>query len=257
MSSVALVTILSSFLASAVEFVEAVTIVLAVGMTRQWRSTLIGVLAALLVLTLLVAVFGAAIALFVPINVVRLIVGGFLVIYGLQWLTKAVLRAGGAKAKHDEAAIYAREIAALRAEPPVPATGMDWISFTVAFKGVLLEGLEVAFIVVTFGASAGMLVPAALGAAAAGTLVLGIAFVVHRPLAAVPENGLKFAVGVMLTGFGTFWAGEGVGIDWPAGDAAILVLLAGYLVLALLGVHLVRERLARRPVLVTAATPES
>jgi uncharacterized membrane protein len=257
MSSVALVTILSSFLASAVEFVEAVTIVLAVGMTRQWRSTLIGVLAALLVLTLLVAVFGAAIALFVPINVVRLIVGGFLVIYGLQWLTKAVLRAGGAKAKHDEAAIYAREIAALRAEPPVPATGMDWISFTVAFKGVLLEGLEVAFIVVTFGASAGMLVPAAIGAAIAGGLVLGIAFVVHRPLAAVPENGLKFAVGVMLTGFGTFWAGEGVGIDWPAGDAAILVLLAGYLALAFLGVYLVRERLTRRAVLVPEAAPES
>jgi uncharacterized membrane protein len=257
MSSVALVTILSSFLASAVEFVEAVTIVLAVGMTRQWRSTLIGVLAALLVLTLLVAVFGAAIALFVPINVVRLIVGGFLVIYGLQWLTKAVLRAGGAKAKHDEAAIYAREIEALRAEPPVSATGMDWISFTVAFKGVLLEGLEVAFIVVTFGASAGMLVPAALGAATAGALVLGVAVLVHRPLAAVPENGLKFAVGVMLTGFGTFWAGEGVGIDWPAGDAAILVLLAGYVLLALLGVYLVRERLTRRPVLVTEATPES
>jgi uncharacterized membrane protein len=134
---------------------------------------------------------------------------------------------------------------------------MDWISFTVAFKGVLLEGLEVAFIVVTFGASAGMLVPAALGAAAAGALVLGVAVLVHRPLAAVPENGLKFAVGVMLTSFGTFWAGEGVGIDWPAGDAVILVLLAGYVLLALLGVYLVRERLTRRPVLVTEATPES
>ena len=112
---------------------------------------------------------------------------------------------------------------ALRAEPPVPATGMDWISFTVAAKGVLLEGLEVAFIVVTFGASAGMLGPAAVGAALAGALVLGIALIVHRPLARVPENGLKFAVGVMLVGFGTFWAGEGVGIDWPAGDAAILL----------------------------------
>jgi uncharacterized membrane protein len=257
MSSVALVTILSSFLASAVEFVEAVTIVLAVGVTRQWRSSLLGVLAALAALTLLVVVFGAAIVLFVPISVVRLIVGGFLVIYGLQWLTKAVLRAGGAKAKHDETAIYEREIAALRAEPPVPAAGMDWISFTVAFKGVLLEGLEVAFIVVTFGASAGMLVPAAVGASAAGVLVLGIAVLVHRPLAAVPENGLKFAVGVMLIGFGTFWAGEGVGIDWPAGDAAILALLAGYLVLALLGVYLVRGRLTGRRVRVTAATPET
>jgi len=246
MSSVALITIVSSFLASAVEFVEAVTIVLAVGVTRQWRSALIGVLAALVALTLLVAVFGAAIVLLVPISVVRLVVGGFLVIYGLQWLTKSVLRAGGAKAKHDEAAIYAREVAALRDEPPVPATGMDWISFTVAFKGVLLEGLEVAFIVVTFGSSAGMLGPAALGAAAAGALVLGVAAIVHRPLASVPENALKFAVGVMLCGFGTFWAGEGVGIDWPAGDAAILVLLVGYLALGLVGVSVVRDRVARR-----------
>ena len=259
MSSVALVTVVSSFLASAVEFVEAVTIVLAVGVTRQWRSTLIGVLAALVTLTLLVAVFGTAIVLFVPIDVVRLIVGGFLLIYGLGWLTKAVLRAGGARAKHDETAIYEREIAALRAEPPVPATGMDWISFTVAFKGVLLEGLEVAFIVVTFGASAGMVGPAALGAAAAGVLVLGIAALVHRPLAAVPENGLKFAVGVMLTGFGTFWAGEGIGIEWPAGDAAILIILVGYLGLALLGVYLVRQRLVRRtaPVPITLSSPRA
>jgi uncharacterized membrane protein len=254
MSSLALVTIVSSFLASSVEFVEAVTIVLAVGVTRQWRSALMGVACALAALALLVAVFGTAIVLFVPINVVRLIVGGFLVIYGLQWLTKAVLRAGGAMAKHDEAAIYAREIAALQAEPPVPATGMDWISFTVATKGVLLEGLEVAFIVVTFGATAGMLGPAVIGAAAAGALVLGLAVLIHRPLAAVPENGLKFAVGVMLTGFGTFWAGEGVGVEWPAGDAAILALLAGYVVLALLGVYLVRERLAGGRVRLGAAS---
>jgi uncharacterized membrane protein len=256
MSSIALVTIVSSFLASAVEFVEAVTIVLAVGVTRQWRSALIGVFAALVALTLLVSVFGTAIVLLVPIDVVRLVVGGFLLIYGLQWLTKAVLRAGGARAKHDEAAIYEREIAALRAEPPIPASGMDWISFTVAAKGVLLEGLEVAFIVVTFGASAGMLAPAALGAALAGALVLGIAVLVHRPLAAVPENGLKFAVGVMLTGFGTFWAGEGVGINWPAGDATILALLAGYVALALLGVYLVRERLSQRRLRAAVASPE-
>jgi uncharacterized membrane protein len=256
MSSITFVTIVSSFLASSVEFVEAVTIVLAVGVTRQWRSTLIGVLTALVALALLVGIFGTAIVLFVPIGVVRLVVGGFLLIYGLQWLTKAVLRAGGARAKHDETAIYEREIAALRAEPPVPATGMDWISFTVATKGVLLEGLEVAFIVVTFGASAGMLGPAAAGAAAAGALVLGIAFLVHRPLAAVPENGLKFAVGVMLTGFGTFWAGEGIGIDWPAGDAAILALLAGYLLLALLGAYLVRTRFSTGRMRVSAAGRE-
>ncbi len=245
MSSVAVITILSAFLASAVEFVEAVTIVLAVGVTRQWRSALIGVGAAVVVLGLLIAVFGSALALLVPINVLRLVVGGFLVIYGLQWLTKAVLRAGGVKAKHDEAAIFAAEVADLGSEPPVPARGMDWISFTVAFKGVLLEGLEVAFIVVTFGASANLLGPAVLGAALAGLLVVAIAIAVHRPLERVPENAMKFVVGVMLTGFGTFWSGEGVGIDWPGDDLAILALLTGYLLLALLGVWILRARAGR------------
>ncbi len=246
MTSVTLVTVLSAFLASAVEFVEAVTIVLAVGVTRSWRSALLGTGAAVLVLMVLVGVLGAAVAVLIPISLLRLVVGGFLVVYGLQWLTKAVLRAGGAKAKHDEAAIYEREVAAMRDEPPVPAAGVDWISFTVAFKGVLLEGLEVAFIVVTFGASAGMLGPAALGAVIAAAVVLGVAAVVHRPLAQVPENALKFAVGVMLVGFGTFWAGEGVGIAWPGSDAAILVLLAGYLAVALAGVRLVAARVAAR-----------
>ncbi len=244
MSSVEIVTVLSAFLASLVEFVEAVTIVLAVGVTRQWRSTLIGIGAAVAILFVLVIVFGAAIATFIPIGLLRLIVGGFLVIYGLQWLTKAILRAGGAKAKHDEDAIYTREIAALREEPPVPASGMDWISFTVAFKGVLLEGLEVAFIVVTFGASAGMLGAATLGAALAGVLVLIVAAFVRGPLARVPENGLKFVVGVMLVSFGTFWSGEGVGVDWPGEDATILLILAGYLALSLLAVRLVQTRLA-------------
>jgi len=243
LSSIALATLASTFVASAVEFVEAVTIVLAVGVTRQWRSTLIGAGGAVVALAILVGVFGSAIVLLVPIDALRLVVGGFLIIYGLQWLTKAILRAGGARAKHDEAAIYARELEVLRAEPPVPAVGMDWVSFTVAFKGVLLEGLEVAFIVVTFGASAGMLAPAAAGAGAAAVIVLAIAALVHRPLAMVPENGLKFAVGLMLVSFGTFWAGEGVGIGWPGEDIAILVLLAGYMGLSLLGVAAVRARL--------------
>jgi len=164
----------------------------------------------------------------------------------ISTLTKAILRAGGAKAKHDEDAIYSREVAALREEPPVPATGVDWISFTVAFKGVLLEGLEVAFIVVSFGSSAGMLGPATLGAAIAGVLVLVVAIFVRGPLARVPENGLKFAVGVMLVGFGTFWAGEGVGVDWPGEDATIILILAAYLALSLVAVRLVRARLATR-----------
>ena len=236
------VAALPAFLASIVEFVEALTIVLAVGVTRQWRSALIGTLAAVLVLTLLVGVFGTAIVLFVPIAVLRVVVGSFLVIYGLQWLVKAILRAAGAKAKHDEAAIYAREIAAMREEPPVPAVGMDWISFTVAFKGVLLEGLEVAFIVVTFGASAGQIGPAALGAAVAGVLVLIVGAAVHRPLANVPENGLKFAVGLMLTTFGTFWAGEGIGIAWVWSDATLFVLFAIYVVASLAAVWYVRNR---------------
>lgn len=244
-NSVAVVTILSAFLASAVEFVEAVTIVLAVGVTRQWRSTLIGVGAAVVTLAGLILVFGSALALFVPIGVLRLVVGGFLVIYGLQWLTKAVLRAAGAKAKHDEAAIFAAEVAELHGEPPVAVAGMDWISFTVAFKGVLLEGLEVAFIVVTFGASANLLGPAVLGAGLAGLLVVAIAVVIHRPLERVPENAMKFVVGVMLTGFGTFWSGEGIGIDWPGDDLAILGLLLGYLGLALVGVWVIRSVVRR------------
>ncbi len=234
------VAALPSFLASAVEFVEALTIVLAVGLTRQWRSTLIGVAVALLALAFVVGLLGTAVVLFVPIGVLRLVVGGFLLVYGLQWLCKAILRAAGAKAKHDEDAIFLREIEALTIEPPVPVTGMDWVGFTVAFKGVLLEGLEVAFIVVTFGASAGQLGPAVLGAALAGALVLAVGAVLHRPLARVPENALKYAVGLMLVTFGTFWAGEGVGIEWPGGDLVLLVLLAAYLLVSLAGVWVVR-----------------
>ncbi len=242
-----LVAAAPAFLASLVEFVEALTIVLAVGVTRQWRSTLIGVAAAVLALVLIVAVFGTAILILVPIDTLRLVVGSFLLIYGLNWLHKAILRAAGAKAKHDEAAIFEREVALLSDEAPVPAQGMDWISFTVAFKGVLLEGLEVAFIVVTFGAaSTAALTAATAGATLAGVLVLAIGITVHRPLARVPENGLKFAVGLMLAAFGTFWAGEGIGIDWPLGDAIIIVLLGIYLLASLVAVSLVRREIGGR-----------
>jgi uncharacterized membrane protein len=247
------IAFLPAFAASLVEFVEALTIVLAVGVTRQWRSTLIGVGAALLTLAFVIGVFGTALVVLVPISVLRLVIGGFLVIYGLQWLVKAILRAGGAKAKHDEAAIYEREIALMRDEPPVPATGMDWISFTVAFKGVLLEGTEVAFIVVTFGASAGQLIPAALGAGLAGLLVLVVGVAVHAPLARVPENGLKFAVGLMLTTFGTFWAGEGLGVDWVLGDASLVVLLGVFLAFALAAVWRVRLIRARGRTVATSS----
>jgi Ca2+/H+ antiporter, TMEM165/GDT1 family len=230
-----------AFLASVVEAVEALTIILAVGVTRQWRSALYGAFAGLGVLTVLIAVFGTAIVLFVPLNALRILIGSLLLIYGLQWTGKAILRASGAKAKHDEALIYATEVKRLREEAPVPATGLDGISFAVSFKGVLLEGLEVAFIVITFGTSAGRLDAAALGAVLAVVLVVAVGIFVHRPLSRVPENGLKFSVGLMLITFGTFWAGEGIGINWPASDATLILLLIAYLVVGLGAIWIARR----------------
>jgi uncharacterized membrane protein len=249
--SVVVVTVLSSFIASAVEFVEALTVVLAVGTTRQWRSTLLGAGVAVVVLAVLVAALGLTIATLVPIELLRLIVGAVLIVFGLQWLTKAILRAAGARATRDESANFSREVARLAEEPPVPASGVDWISFTVTFKGVLLEGLEVAFIVVTFGVAGGQLGPAVIGAALAGILVTTVGIAAREPLARVPENTLKFGVGLMLVSFGTFWAGEGVGVDWPGSDLAILILLGGYLISALVAVRLVATSLVRpaRPAL--------
>jgi uncharacterized membrane protein len=214
-------------------------------MTRQWRSTLVGAGAAIVALTALIVVLGLTIATFVPIELLRLVVGAVLIVFGLQWLTKAILRAAGARASRDEVANFGREVVALAKEPPVPATGMDWISFTVAFKGVLLEGLEVAFIVVTFGAAGGQLVPAIVGAGLAGIGVLGLGAAVRRPLARLPENQLKFGVGLMLVSFGTFWAGEAIGIAWPGSDLSILLLLAGYLAASLLAVRTVAAELVR------------
>jgi Ca2+/H+ antiporter, TMEM165/GDT1 family len=241
-----LVAALPAFLASVVEAVEALTIILAVGVTRQWRSTLYGAFAGLVVLTLLIAVFGTAIVLFVPLNALRIVIGSLLMIYGLQWTTKAILRASGAKAKHDEELIYAREVGRLREEAPVPATGIDGISFAVSFKGVLLKGLEVAFIVITFGSSAGRLDAAALGAVLAVLLVFVVGVIVHRPLSRVPENGLKYFVGVMLVTFGTFWAGEGIGIDWPASDFTIVILLIAYAAVGAVAIRVARRMLDER-----------
>jgi uncharacterized membrane protein len=241
-----LVVVLPAFLASVVEAVEALTIVLAVGVTRQWRSAIYGVIAGLAVLAVIVAIFGTAIVLFVPIGALRLLIGGLLLIYGLQWICKAILRAAGAKAKHDETRIYAEEVGRLREEPPVPETGLDGVAYLVAFKGVLLEGLEVAFIVITFGTNSGQLGPAALGAALAVLLVVAVGIVVHKPLSRVPENGLKYAVGVMLITFGTFWAGEGVGIEWPTGDATLILLLIGYTAAGLAAIWIARTALVAR-----------
>src|SRR5881227_4364064 len=215
----------SAFLASAVEMVEALTIVLASGLTRGWRSSLVGVGAATAALAVVVAALGPALTL-IPINALRLVVGGLLLTFGLQWLRKAILRASGFKALHDEDAIFAKELEEARTAERLERAGVDWYGFTLSFKGVLLEGLEVAFIVITFGSTQGSIPLAAVGAAAALVLVAGVGVAVRAPLARVPENTLKFAVGVMLTTFGIFWAAEGAGAHWPGDDASLPGVLA-------------------------------
>jgi uncharacterized membrane protein len=224
MSQSAIFLVLSSFLASAVEAVEALTIVLAAGVARGWRSALVGVAAASVVLLAVVAALGPALTL-IPIDVLRLVVGALLLIFGLQWLRKAILRSSGYKAMHDEDSIYARELEGARDAAHVERAGLDWYGFTLAVKGVLLEGLEVAFIVLTFGSTQGSIPLAAAGAAAAVLLVVVVGLVARAPLSRVPENSMKFAVGVMLTTFGIFWGAEGAGADWPRGDAALPVVL--------------------------------
>jgi uncharacterized membrane protein len=217
--------ILTVFVACAVEAVEALTIVLAVGLTRQWRSTFQGMAVALVVLAAIVAVLGPTITL-LPLAALRLVVGALLAIFGLQWLRKAILRASGYKALHDEASAYLREVAAAKAAPVSSRRGVtDWYAFTLSFKGVLLEGLEVVFIVITFGANQHNIGAAVIGAAAAVVVVMVTGIMVRAPLSRVPENTLKFAVGIMLTSFGTFWGAEGAGVSWPGNDAALLVLV--------------------------------
>jgi uncharacterized membrane protein len=217
-----LLVFLGAVLASAVEMVEALTIVLALGVTRGWRAPLQGAVAALFVLVVLVALLGPALEA-VPIDLLRLVVGSLLLVFGLQWLRKAILRAAGLKAQHDEDAAFAREVAAAQAMGRDP--GADRYSLVIAFKSTLLEGLEVAFIVITLGANQGATAIAAAGAAVALVVVVTVGALVRQPLSRVPENTLKFGVGVMLTSFGTFWAGEGVGIDWPGDEASLGALI--------------------------------
>jgi uncharacterized membrane protein len=219
--------------------VEALTIVLAAGLTRGWRSSLTGMGAAVVVLAVVVAVLGPALTI-VPLNDLRLIVGAFLLVFGLQWLRKAILRASGHKALHDEDAIFARELADARSAEHVERAGVDWYGFTLSFKGVLLEGLEVAFIVLTFGSTQGSIPLAAAGAAAALVLVAGTGIAVRAPLARVPENTMKFAVGVMLTSFGIFWSAEGAGANWPGDDASLLGVIAFVCLVSALFVRLLR-----------------
>ena len=232
--------VLSSFLASGVEMVEALTIVLAAGLARGWRSSLAGLGVATLVLAVTVAVLGPALTV-IPLQALRLVVGALLLVFGLQWLRKAILRASGYKALHDEDAIFARELADARGAASDERAGLDWYGFTLSFKGVLLEGLEVVFIVLTFGSAQGSIPLAAVGAAAALILVAGVGVAVRAPLARVPENAMKFAVGLMLTTFGVFWSAEGAGADWPGSDAAILGVL-GFVALS----SFVLVRLLRR-----------
>jgi uncharacterized membrane protein len=233
----------SSFLASTVEMVEALTIVLAVGVTRGWRSSLVGVAAGLGVLAVIVAALGPALTV-IPIDALRLVVGALLLTFGLQWLRKAILRASGYKPLHDEAAIFERQRAAALASGTEMRAGLDWYAFTLCFKGVLLEGLEVAFIVVTFGASANNIWLAAIGAVAALVMVLTAGVAIHAPLSRVPENTLKFAVGLLLTTFGTFWSAEGAGATWPASDGAILGILGVYALASLIFVRVLERQRA-------------
>jgi uncharacterized membrane protein len=222
----ALPLILTVFVACAVEATEALTIVLAAGLTRSWRSTWQGTGAAVVVLGVVVGAVGPTITL-LPLTGLRLVVGALLAIFGLQWLRKAVLRATGFKALHDEASAYVREVTAAESAGAAERRGVvpDWYAFTLAFKGVLLEGLEVVFIVLTFGANQRDVGAAVIGACAAIVVVAVVGVAVQAPLARVPENALKFCVGIMLTSFGTFWGAEGCGVRWPGNDLALLVLV--------------------------------
>lgn len=238
----ALPLVLTVFVACAVEAVEALTIVLAAGLTREWRSTFQGMAVALAVLAVIVAALGPTITL-LPLTALRLAVGALLAIFGLQWLRKAILRAAGYKSLHDEASAYLREVTAAK-EAAAESRGRvhDWYAFTLSFKGVLLEGLEVVFIVITFGANQRDVGAAVIGAAAAVVVIAVTGIAVRAPLARVPENAMKFAVGIMLTSFGTFWGAEGAGVSWPGNDAALLVLVPVVALVALAYTAVLRPR---------------
>ncbi|MBZ9997006.1 COG4280 domain-containing protein [Mesorhizobium sp. BH1-1-4] len=216
-------TVTAAFLASLVEVVEAFTIVLAVGVTRSWRAALTGAALALAVLAALVLAFGPLLAL-VPITTLQFVVGVLLILFGMRWLRKAILRSVGVIALHDEEAAFAKETAALNRQ--ANDRRADYLAGLASFKAVLLEGVEVVFIVIAVGAAHGQTFYAGMGALAAFVLVMLVGLAVHRPLARVPENALKFVVGLMLTSFGIFWTGEGIGANWPGDDLALLAIFA-------------------------------
>jgi uncharacterized membrane protein len=227
-----------------VEFVEAFTVILAVGITRNWRSSLLGAATAAVLLAVIVAVFGLTLASRVPLPVLRGLIGMLVLVFGLKWMRKAILRFARIKGLHDEGEIFAEETAELQRHGQ--AQGFDWLGFTVAMKSTLLEGLEVAFIVITFGLNSGRMSLAVLGAAGAFVVVGVLGFAVRKPLEQVPENTMKFVVGVMLSTFGTFWAGEGLGVDWPGADLSIIPLLGIYLLFSWLAVRALAAATAAR-----------
>ena len=237
----------AAFAASLVEVVEAFTIVLAVGSTRGWRAAWIGTLAALALLAATVALVGPAL-LRVPIHLLQLIVGVLLLLFGLGWLRKAILRSGGVLALRDESALYEKATRELGSDGDrdeangSSASARDWIGVITVFKAVLLEGMEVAFTVLAIGAGHDLILEASLGAAAACVLVLAIGMILRQPLARVPENGLKFGVGILLTAFGVFWTGEGLGLTWPGAELALLALIALFAVIGLSTARLLRAR---------------
>lgn len=234
----------AAFLASLVEVVEAFTIVLAVSTVRGWRPALIGTGCALALLAALIVTLGPLLDR-MPIHVLQLVIGVLLLLFGLRWLRKAVLRAAGIVALHDETSAFARQEATLRETGENQSMHLQWIAGLTAFKAVVLEGLEVVFIVIAVGAGRGLFVPAALGAFAACVLVLLLGVVIHRPLARVPENTLKFGVAIMLSAFGIFWTGEGLSIDWPGHDLAVLAFIAIFLAYGIASAALLRRSVSR------------
>jgi uncharacterized membrane protein len=238
-----LIAALPSFAASAVEFVEATTIVLAVGVTRGWRAPLAGTLAAVATLAVIVAAVGVALVTVVPEHVLQAVVGSLLLLFGVRWLRKAILRFAGIVALHDEELAYQRELATLR-EQRLGMASFDWTGALVAYKAVLLEGTEVAFIVITLGSTSALaMTHAVVGAIAAGICVVGAAILVRAPLTMVPENWLKFFVGAMLSSFGVFWFAEGVGAHWPGDAASIPLILLLFVAASFASVRLLRALL--------------
>ena len=251
MTSSQLALAASTFLAAAVEFVEAFTIVLAMGLTRGWRSAVAGTVAALAVLAAVTALAGYALIEWFPESLLQLIVGTLLLVFGLQWLRKAILRSAGLKPLHDEEATFREETEAALGASSQRRAGLDWFGFVVCFKGVLLEGLEIVFIVITFGLNADDMGLAIGGAVVGGVVVLAAGIALHRPLSRVPENTIKLVVGLLLATFGTFWAVEGLGVfhdaseslRWAGGDLALVAILGAWSALAWGAIHLLRPPL--------------